>query len=169
MRSPGNARKPKIWPVSLSQNSAKISGQSLHAFSGKCPETFPDGRTDGQTDGQTDGHAVKRLRLVGWTNGPMYRSKEGISGFGRTDGRTDGQPENIMPPAPKGGGIIEFFTRQLALRSRERQYRDYPMTLPHSKRPVARRPLAWTVTASRRQRAGGKDEWLGIEYSSLYS
>ena len=52
----------------------------------------------------TDGHAVKRLRLVGWTNGPMYRSKEGISDFGRTDGRTDGQPEN-MPPAPKGGGI----------------------------------------------------------------
>ena len=62
-------------------SACKISGQSLHAFSGKCPETSPDGRTDG--------HAVKRLRLVGWTNGPMYRSKEGISGFGRTDGRTD--------------------------------------------------------------------------------
>ena len=55
----------------------------------------------GRTDGRTDGHAVKRLLLVGWTNGPMYRSKEGISGFGRTDG----QPENIMPPAPKGKGI----------------------------------------------------------------
>ena len=42
----------------------------------------------------------------------MYRSKEGISGFGRTDGWTDGQPENIMPPAPKGGGIKknEFFS-----------------------------------------------------------
>ena len=70
------------------------------------------GRTDGQTDGRTDGHAVKRLRLVGWTNGPMYLSKEGISGFGRTDGRrdgrTDGQPENIMPPAPKGGGIKNY-------------------------------------------------------------
>ena len=25
----------------------------------------------------------------------------------RTDGRTDGQPENIMPPAPKGGGGIK--------------------------------------------------------------
>ena len=35
----------------------------------------------------------------------MYRSKEGISGFGRTDGRTDGQSENIMPLALKGGGI----------------------------------------------------------------
>ena len=57
-----------------------------------------------RTDGQTD-VTVKWLRLVGWTNGPMYRSKEGISGFGRTDGRTDGQPENIMPPAPKGRGI----------------------------------------------------------------
>ena len=54
---------------------------------------------------RTDGRTVKRLRLVGWTNGPMYRSKESISGFGRTDGRTDGQPENIMPLAPKGGGI----------------------------------------------------------------
>ena len=125
-----------------------ISGQSLYAFSGKCPETSPDGRTyilekthmycdenrwrffcllriiqesgvptestagSGRLissqyhrpidiDGRTDWHAVKRLRLVGWTNGPMYRSKEGISGFGRTDG----QPENKMPPAPKGGGI----------------------------------------------------------------
>ena len=63
MRSPGNARKPQIWPVSLSQNCAKIikstnrghkliipeggqdtsacktSGHFLHAFSRKCPET----------------------------------------------------------------------------------------------------------------------------------
>ena len=31
----------------------------------------------------------------------MYRLKEGISGFGWTDG----QPENVMPLAPKGGGI----------------------------------------------------------------
>ena len=46
----------------------------------------------------------------------MCRSKEGILGFGRTDGRTDGQtdgrtdgqPENIMPPAPKGGGIKSY-------------------------------------------------------------
>ena len=60
MRSPANARKP----------------------------LRTDGRTDRRTDGRTDGHAVKRLRLAGWTNGPMYRSKEGISGFGRTDGRT---------------------------------------------------------------------------------
>ena len=66
-------------------SACKISGHSLHAFSGKCPETSPDGRTDRRTDG----HAVKRSRLVGWTNGPMYRAKEGISGFGRTDRPTD--------------------------------------------------------------------------------
>ena len=59
-----------------------------------------------QTEGRTDGHAVKRSRLVGWPNGPMYMSNEGISGFGRTDG----QPENIMPSAPKGGGIIKKTT-----------------------------------------------------------
>ena len=142
MRSVENARKPQIWPVSLSQNSTKIrkinklqplsdqfwrwskyismqnvrsfaqrvlqdksackrSDYSHHAFSSKCPETSPDGRTDG--------HAAKRSRLVGWTNGPMYRWKAVISGFrqmdGRTDGVTDGQPENIMPLAPKGWGI----------------------------------------------------------------
>ena len=39
-------------------------------------------RTDGRTDGRTDR---------------------------RTDGRTDGKPENIMPPAPKGGGIIKWW------------------------------------------------------------
>ena len=120
MRSLRNARKPQIWPVSLSQNSAnirktnrpwpelisskggqdtsacKISGHSLHAFSGKCPETSPDGRTDMPQNGH------------GWSDGPtdpFTGGKIGISGFGRTDGRTDGQPENIMPPAPKGGGI----------------------------------------------------------------
>ena len=92
-------------------SACKISGHSIHAFTGKCLETSPDGRTDG--------HAVKWLRLVGWTNGPMYSSKEGISGFGRTDGwtdgRTDGQPENIMPPAPKGGGITTSSSKKWIL------------------------------------------------------
>ena len=54
-------------------------------------------RTDGQTDRLMDRHVVKWSRMVGWTNGPMYRWKEGISGFR--------QLENIMPPALKGGGI----------------------------------------------------------------
>ena len=74
-------------------STCKISDHSLHVFSGKCLETSPDGRTD-KTDGWTDGrmeeHAAKWSQLVGWTNGPMYRWKEVISGFGRTDGRTDG-------------------------------------------------------------------------------
>ena len=68
-------------------SACKISGRSLHAFSSQCPETSLDWRTDRRTDG----HAVKRSRLVGWTNGPMYRWKEGIWGFERMDGRTTGK------------------------------------------------------------------------------
>ena len=119
MHSSENARKPQIWPVLLSQNCAKIrkimvmihqhvkfqANPSMLSPANSRKPLRTDGQTGGRTDGRTDWHAVKRLRLVGWTNRPMYRSKEGISGFGRTDGRTDGQPENIMPPAPKGGGI----------------------------------------------------------------
>ena len=73
------------------------------------------GRTEGQTDGQTDGHAAKWSRLVGWTNQPMYKWKEGISGFGRTEGQMNGQPENIMPPAPKGGGIKKIIKYTLIM------------------------------------------------------
>ena len=80
MRSPGNARKPQIGPVSLKltpkggkltdrpynlissedgqdTSASNISGHNLHALSGRCPETCPNGRTDGQ--------AEKRSRLVG--------------------------------------------------------------------------------------------------------
>ena len=102
----GKCPETQIWPVSLSQNSAKIeksidhghklisfediqatsackiSGHSLHAFSGKSPETSPDGRTDRRTDGRT----CRKTVTVGRVD---QRSKEGISGFGRTDGRTD--------------------------------------------------------------------------------
>ena len=56
-----------------------------------------------RTDRRTDGHAIKRLRLVGWT---YVQVKRGYFRL-RTDGRTDEQPENIMPPAPKGGGITK--------------------------------------------------------------
>ena len=66
-------------------SACKIVGHSLHAFSSKCPEAYPDG--------WTDRHAAKRSRLVGWNNRPMYIGKEGISGFGRTDGRKDGQTD----------------------------------------------------------------------------
>ena len=99
-KSTDHSHKLITSEVGQDTSACKISGRTLHAFSCKCPGTSPDWRTDGPTDG----HAVTRLRLVGWTNGPMYRSKEGISGFGRTDR----QPENIMPPAPKGGGITNI-------------------------------------------------------------
>ena len=116
MRSPGNARKPQIWPVSLSQNSTKIrkttdhdyniisfeggrdtsackmSGYSLHAFSGICPESYPDGQ------------AKKTVTVGGMdqqTNVQFERGYFGLWTDGRTDGRTDGQPKNIMPPAHK--------------------------------------------------------------------
>ena len=64
-------------------SACKILGHSLHAFSGKCPETSPDGRTDRRTDGQTSstglvwwcpcvvisGHCAVRSFLCGdWTN-----------------------------------------------------------------------------------------------------
>ena len=61
-------------------SACKISGHSLFAFSGKYPGGRPVGRTDGCTGG-------KRVFLA-------------------SDGRMDGQSENIMPPAPEGGGII---------------------------------------------------------------
>ena len=57
----------------------------------------------GNLSGRMDGHASRWSRLIGWTNGPMYRWIDGISGFGRMDG----QPKIIMPPAPKGGGITK--------------------------------------------------------------
>ena len=45
----------------------------------------------------------------GWSGGPtdLCTGQKRVfqASDGRTDGRTDGQPENIMPPAPKGGGI----------------------------------------------------------------
>ena len=79
----------------------KISGQSLYAFSGKCPETSPDGRTDRRTDGRTCRKTVTVGRVDQRTHVQVKRGYFRL----RTDGRTDGQPENIMPPAPKGGGI----------------------------------------------------------------
>ena len=85
----------------------------MRAYSRKCLSTQYGGRERGLTNcvalqlnlyqiifGYQQRQAAKWSQLVGWTNGPMYKSKEGISGFGRTDG----QPENEMPPAPKGGG-----------------------------------------------------------------
>ena len=55
-------------------------------------------RADGRTDMPQNGH--------GWSDGPTNPCTVGKGYFRlRTDGQTDGQSENIMPPAPKGGGI----------------------------------------------------------------
>ena len=91
-------------------SACKISGQSLYAFSYKCPETFSDGRTDGQTDdGRRDGQTCCKMVTVGRVDQRTHvQVKRGYFRL-RTDGRTDGQPENIMPQAPKGGGIKIFF------------------------------------------------------------
>ena len=54
-------------------------------------------RTDGRTDMPWNGH--------GWSGGPTDPCTGQKRVFQASDGQTDGQPENIMPPAPKGGGI----------------------------------------------------------------
>ena len=89
-------------------SASKNSGHSLHAFSGKCPETSPDGRTDGRTDWRTCRKTVMVGRMDQRTHVQVKR------GYFRL--RTDGQPENIMPPVPKGGCIKK----------------DKPMELTHS-------------------------------------
>ena len=63
-------------------------------------------RTDGRTDRRTDGQTCRKTVTVGPTD-PCTGQKRV---FQASDGRTDGQPENIMPPAPKGGGIISLLT-----------------------------------------------------------
>ena len=67
---------------------------------------YSDGRTGRRMDRWTRRKTVTAGRMDQRTH---VQVQEGISGFVRTDGRTDrrmdGQPENIMPSAPKGGGI----------------------------------------------------------------
>ena len=115
-----NAWKLQIWPVSLSQNSAKtnhqlssygdvqdtsackISGHSLNAFSGKFPKTFPDRCTDGRT-------CLKMVMVARVDQRTHVLGKRGYFRLWPTDRRTD-KPESIMPPAPKGGGIKICYT-----------------------------------------------------------
>ena len=127
MRSPGNAWKPQIWPVSLSQNSVKIrkinrpwpstnhfwrclryiSIQKFRPFIPCVLRQMSGNHLPGRMSGRTDGWTCRKTVTVGRMDrrdGPMYKWKEGISGFERTNG-TDVQPENIMLPVPKGGGI----------------------------------------------------------------
>ena len=60
------------------------------------------GRTDGRTDRRT---CCKTVTFGGVDQRTHVHVKRGYFRL-RTNGRTDGQPENIMPPAPKGGGKI---------------------------------------------------------------
>ena len=122
MRSPGNAWKPRIWPVSLSQNSAKmrkinkpwpwtnqfwrwsryISMENFRPFPPCVLRQIP-----GNLSGRTDGRTCRKTVTVGRVDQRTHvQVKRGYFRL-RTDGRTDGQPENIMPPAPKGGGITK--------------------------------------------------------------
>ena len=128
MRSPGNARKPQIWPVSLSQSGAnrrkstdsdhnlissesgqdtsacKISGHTLHAFSSKCPEISLDGWTDRWMDGRTRRKMVTVGQMDRRTHVQVERGYFRLRTNRGTDGQMD-NPKNIMPPAPKDGGI----------------------------------------------------------------
>ena len=54
---------------------------------------------------RTEGRTCRKTVTYGWSGGPTdpYTGQKRV--FQASDGRTDGQPENIMPPAPKGGGI----------------------------------------------------------------
>ena len=66
------------------------------------------GNLSGRTDGQTDGGTCRKTVMVGRVDQQTHvQVKRGYFRL-RTDGRTDGQPENIMPPAPKGGGIKKW-------------------------------------------------------------
>ena len=66
-------------------------------------------RTDGQTDGRTD----MPQNGYGWSDGPTDPCTCQKRLFQASDGRTDGQPENIMPPAPKGGGMTKLHITNL--------------------------------------------------------
>ena len=107
MHSPANARKPHIWPVSISQNSDKIrkinkpqlwfnrfwrqagyiSMQNCRPFA-LCVLWEMSGNLSQRTNRPNNGH--------GWSDGRTdpctARWKESVSGFGRTDGCRDGQP-----------------------------------------------------------------------------
>ena len=108
---PWTLRNPPAKPVHchLAQggpdtSACQISGHSLHVFSSKCLETSLDGRTCRKT--------VMAGRMDWRTHAQVERGYFRLWTDGLTDGRTDRQPENIMPPAPKGGGIKSVTGRQ---------------------------------------------------------
>ena len=110
MRSPGNARKSQIWPVSLSQNSAKMTKVNR-----PWPRTNQFWRWSRYISMQNfrPFPLCVLQEMPGWTNGPTDPCTGQKRVFQASDGRTDGQPENIMPPAPKGGGIKKANTERM--------------------------------------------------------
>ena len=77
---------------------------------GKNPSRTVDatGRTqkvNGQTDGRTDRRTCRKTVTVGRVDQRTHVQVKRAHFRLRMDRRTDRQPENIMPPAPKGGGI----------------------------------------------------------------
>ena len=60
-----------------------ISGHSLHAFSEKCTQTYPDGNTGGRTGSSKNYH--------GWSDGPTDPYTGGNRVYQASDGRTDGR------------------------------------------------------------------------------
>ena len=66
------------------------------------------GNLSGRTDRRTDGRTCRKTVTVGRMDQRTHvQVKRGYFML-RTDRHTDGQRENIMPPAPKGGGIKTF-------------------------------------------------------------
>ena len=95
--------------VKIHQHVKFQANPSMHSPANARKPLRTDGRTDGQTDGRTDGQTDRRTCRKTVTVGRVdqrthVQVKRGYFRL-RTDGRTDGQPENIMPPAPKSGGI----------------------------------------------------------------
>ena len=116
MLSWGNAWKPQIWPISLSQSDAKrrkinrprsvLKVVTIHQhtkFQGIPSMHSPRNAWEPiQTDGRTDRQAENGH---GWMDQLTHVQVE--RGYFRlqTDRLMDGQTENLMPLAPKGRGI----------------------------------------------------------------
>ena len=117
MRSPGNARKPQVWRISLSQNSAKmrkinkpqpysyqfwrfsryINMQNFRPFPPCVLQQIAgnlSGRTDGGTDGRTCHKTVTVGRMDQRTHVQVKRGYFRLRTDGQTDGRTDERTDN---------------------------------------------------------------------------
>ena len=99
--------------VKIYQHIKFQANPSMHSPANARKPLRTDGRTDGRTDRRTDGRTCRKTVTVGQVDQRTHvQVKRGYFRL-RTDGRTDGQPENIMPPAPKGGGITTLYQTYL--------------------------------------------------------